>query len=171
MPDERPAPTKDLPTVSADGESLQPLIDGVALRPAITQQDERGEICEIFSTAWGFDSDPPVYVYQASVRPGQVKGWVVHERQDDRLYAAFGTGRIVLFDAREGSPTCGMINQFTLGERRRALLRIPRGVYHAVQCVGTVDFAFVNLPTSAYRHDDPDKLRLPLDTPLIPFRF
>jgi hypothetical protein len=37
--------------------------------------------------------------------------------------------------------------------------------------VGTDDAWFVNMPSTPYRHDDPDKYRLPLDTPDIPFHF
>ena len=40
----------------------------------------------------------------------------------------------------------------------------------AVQNVGDVDALFVNLPTRPYRHENPDKYRLPLDTDRIPFR-
>jgi dTDP-4-dehydrorhamnose 3,5-epimerase len=37
--------------------------------------------------------------------------------------------------------------------------------------VGETDAYFVNLPTRAYDHANPDKFRLPLDTDLIPYRF
>lgn len=40
-----------------------------------------------------------------------------------------------------------------VGERNRAMLIIPRGVYHAVQNVGGTDAYFINLPTRAYDHD------------------
>jgi dTDP-4-dehydrorhamnose 3,5-epimerase len=112
-----------------------------------------------------------VYAYQSMVRPGKVKGWIVHRLQDDRLFVSLGTLRIVLYDARDGSPTQGRINEIFLGERNRAMIIIPRGVYHAVQNVGDTDAYFVNLPTRAYDHANPDKYRLPLDSDLIPYRF
>jgi dTDP-4-dehydrorhamnose 3,5-epimerase len=56
-------------------------------------------------------------------------------------------------------------------ERAPALLVIPRGVYHAVRNIGTTDAIFVNMPTRAYDHGDPDKLRLPLKNGVIPFDF
>ena len=48
---------------------------------------------------------------------------------------------------------------------------IPRGVYHAVQNIGTTEALFVNMPTRPYNHGDPDKFRLPLKNDLIPFDF
>jgi hypothetical protein len=38
-------------------------------------------------------SDALVYVYQVSVRPGAIKGWVVHEKQDDRIFISRGVFR------------------------------------------------------------------------------
>ena len=77
----------------------------------------------------------------------------------------------MLYDARPESPTHGRVQEIYLSERNRALMVIPRGVFHAVQNVGTFDAAFVNLPTRPYSHADPDKFRLPHDTDQIPYRF
>src|SRR5258706_9185131 len=91
---------KDKPTVTREGRPLFEPIDGVRTRAAVTQVDERGSLCEMFSPAWGFDDAPLVYVYQASILPGYVKGWVVHLEQEDRLFFATGRVRLVLFDGR-----------------------------------------------------------------------
>jgi dTDP-4-dehydrorhamnose 3,5-epimerase len=147
------------------------LIDGVVVRLATTLPDERGELCEIFNPAWTVSDAPLVHVYQAIVRPGKVKGWVVHYEQDDRLFISLGTVKIVLFDGREGSPTYRQIDEIVLGERNRGLVIVPRGVFHAIQNVGQSDALFLNLPTKPYNHASPDKYRLPLDTDQIPYRF
>jgi dTDP-4-dehydrorhamnose 3,5-epimerase len=160
---------KDHATVAEDGTPLREPIAGVVVRPAVTQMDDRGEVCEIYDLRWGVAPAPVVFVYQAMVRPGMTKGWIVHERQDDRMFVSLGYLRIVLYDAREDSPTNGRINEVYLSERNRGLLIIPQGVFHAVQNVGQVDAYFVNLPTRPYEHANPDKLRLPLDTDRIPF--
>ena len=47
-------PVKDLPTVTREGERLGPRIEGVLLRRAITQTDERGTLCEILNPGWEF---------------------------------------------------------------------------------------------------------------------
>jgi dTDP-4-dehydrorhamnose 3,5-epimerase len=158
----------DPPTVDADGQPLRRLIAGVVLRPAVTQVDDRGEVCEIYDPRWGISSAPMVFAYQAMVRPGKTKAWIVHDRQDDRIFVSLGTLRIVLYDGRESSPTHGQVDEVFLSERNRGLLIIPQGVWHAVQNVGDVDAYFVNVPTQPYDHANPDKRRLPIDTDLIP---
>ncbi len=164
-------PVKDRQTVTPDGRRTGEVIDGVILRRLAPQEDERGELCEVFNPAWNVHPAPLVYVYQATVRPGHVKGWVVHRQQDDRLFISFGRVRIVLFDDRQESPTHRLLNIFTISERNRALIVIPQGVFHAVQNVGETEAVFINMPTRPYNHADPDKHRLPLKNDLIPFDF
>ena len=161
---------KDAATVTADGTPLQELIEGVKIHRPPTHADERGTLCEIFDLRWGFTDDPLVYVYHVTIRPGQVRGWVVHGEQNDRLFAYAGVLRIVVYDARTESASFGRLNIFHLGEHDRALLSIPAGVYHAIQNVGDHEGAFINLPSQPYQHDDPDKYRLPLDNDVIPYR-
>ena len=83
------------------------MIDGVRVRPAITHPDNRGTVCEIVSDDW--DDKPLVHVYEITIRPGVIKGWVKHDLQDDRLFMAAGSLRVVLYDDREDSPTRGLV--------------------------------------------------------------
>jgi dTDP-4-dehydrorhamnose 3,5-epimerase len=165
------APTKRPQSVTPAGEYVAPTIEGVRVRPAITHPDPRGTVCEIFDAGWDFSEDPLVYVYEFTIRPGVVKGWIKHDRQDDRVFTMQGAIRIVLYDDREGSPTRGLVSDRTFDDHSRALVRIPAGVWHAVGNVGLTDARCVNCPTRAYDHENPDKWDLPLDTDLIPFRF
>jgi dTDP-4-dehydrorhamnose 3,5-epimerase len=160
---------KDKSTVTAAGERLGKLIDGVILRHAPTHVDERGEISEIFSSAWRFDDAPVEYLYQAMIRPGRIKGWVYHKLQSDRQCVISGFVKYVLWDARKSSPTSGMVNEIFLSERNRGLLLIPPYVVHAVQNIGLIDAIFVNLPTLPYNHADPDKYRV--DPGSVPYSF
>lgn len=160
---------KDEATVTSSGERLEKFIDGVTIRPAVTQIDERGELCEIYSTAWGVMPDPVPYVYSAMLRPGRIKGWVFHKVQKDRLFALSGFMKVVLYDMREDSPTHGMVNELHFTERNRSLLVIPPNVAHAVQNIGTMDAYFINMPNIPYNHSDPDKYRV--DKAVIPYDF
>ena len=164
------SPQPDPATVTPEGERLGPRIDGVLVRPAKVQVDERGSLTEIYSEAWSFTDEPLVYVYQTTIRVGVVKGWVIHYEQDDRLFFDDGAVKVVLYDARAGSPTHGLINELFFGSANRALLRIPAGVFHAVRNIGESEARFVNLPTRPYNHEAPDKSRLPADTDAIPYR-
>jgi dTDP-4-dehydrorhamnose 3,5-epimerase len=164
-------PRPDAATVTPDGTPLTPRIDGVVLRYQRPIEDRRGEVLEVYRPSWGVDDEPLVYVYQVRIRPGAIKGWVRHDIQADRLFMITGALRWGLYDDRPGSPTHGQVNDVVLSERAPALLIIPRGVWHAVQNIGTADAIFINMPTRPYDHAAPDKVRLPLRTARIPFDF
>lgn len=164
-------PRPDVASVTPDGTPLAPFIDGVVLRYQRPIEDRRGEVLEVYRPSWGVDDEPLVYVYQVRVRPGAVKGWVVHTIQTDRLFLITGVLRWALYDDRPGSPTRGLVNDLVISDRAPALLILPPGVWHAVQNIGTADAIFLNMPTQPYNHAAPDKVRLPLRTPRIPFEF
>jgi dTDP-4-dehydrorhamnose 3,5-epimerase len=105
------------------------------------------------------------------VRPGVVKGWGLHKEQEDRYFLISGEMQVVLFDVRPESSTYGKVMKLTLTEHDRALVNIPPYVWHADFNIGDKDAVAVNLPTKAYDHANPDKYRLPIDTPLIPHKF
>jgi dTDP-4-dehydrorhamnose 3,5-epimerase len=164
-------PIKAPSTVTADGRSLKPLIDGLKMRPAVTHQDHRGTLCEIFDPRWGFDDIPLVHVYMITIRPGQVKGWAVHADQVDRYFFARGTLKLVLYDGRPNSPTHAMVNELYFSDFNRSLVSVPEGIFHAVENVGTDEGLMISVPSEPYQHDDPDKWLLPLENDLIPYKF
>ena len=162
--------SKDLSTVDSSGKRKETLIQGVLVRPAVTQVDERGEIAEMYSTLWGVEPDAPLaHVYMSMIRPGKVKGWVYHKEQSDRMFSLSGFVKYVLWDPRPDSPTHGMINEIHLSERNRGLLLIPPYVVHALQNIGHIDAVFVNMPTQPYNHGSPDKYRVDKDS--VPYSF
>jgi dTDP-4-dehydrorhamnose 3,5-epimerase len=165
------AATQFKQTVTENGERVGSLIDGVVIRKATTHPDERGTLTEVFNPAWDLSDEPLVYVYQVTIRPGQVKGFVLHRTYNDRLFFSIGTVKIVLYDDREGSPTRGMLNELFFSEHSRGHLVIPSNVWHAVQNIGSTDALFVNCPTKPYNHADPDKWAMPADADQIPYSF
>src|SRR4051812_37081548 len=108
-------PEREPQTVTPDGERVAETIDGVRVREAIVHSDERGSLTEMYNPAWAFSDEPLVYVYEARIHPGQKKGWVVHIDQDDRLFFSSGSAKVVLYDARVGSPTQGVVQELFLG--------------------------------------------------------
>ncbi len=119
-------------TVTEQSEPIHELIEGVVTRRSITHPDERGTLVEIFNPAWGLSDEPLVYVYQITIRPGQVKGFVLHRTYNDRLFFSLGTVKVVLYDDREGSPTRGMLNELFFSEQQprppgHPLERLARG--------------------------------------------
>ncbi len=164
------APRKDVQLATEEGARREP-IDGMRIREARTIADDRGTICVAYDPRWGFSDEPMVYSYEVTIRPGAVKGWILHETYDDRLFLAAGTVKWVLYDDRDGSPTRGRLTELFFDEHHRSLLLIPRGVWHAVHNIGDTDSRMVNFPTAPYDYENPDKTRLPLDTERIPYSF
>jgi dTDP-4-dehydrorhamnose 3,5-epimerase len=163
--------TRAKQTVRADGSTVRTLIDGVTVRESVTHQDHRGTLCEIYMPGWHYDTIPLVSAYLVTVRPGQIKGWAVHERQIDRYFFVSGTLRLVLYDSRDQSPTFGHVNEFVFSEFNRSLVSAPPGIYHAVQNIGSIEGLMFNLPSEPYNYEKPDKLTLPIDSDLIPYKF
>jgi dTDP-4-dehydrorhamnose 3,5-epimerase len=164
-------PVQDKATVTPAGESLAPLIDGVVIRSAVTQVDERGRLCEIYHPEWGVHEAPLTYVYQFTIRPGKIKGWHVHHLHADRIFLSQGTVKVVLYDDRAESPTHGIINEIYRHDTHRTVMVIPAFVFHAHQNVGDRDALFVSMPTRLYNHASPDVYRLPIENDYIPYRF
>ena len=79
--------------------------------------------------------------------------------------------RVVLYDAREGSPTHAVVAGHCLGPQRPTLLIVPPGVFHGVKALGAEPAVLINMVDAAYTYDDPDHWRLPSDTTRIPYRF
>ena len=154
--------------MTPSGERVAPLPDGVLLRDLVTQTDERGTVCELYDLRWGVNPDPLVFAYTFTIRPGAAKGWGVHRMHEDRYAFLSGELELVLYDERDDVPTAGLVARLFLSDRRRQLLVIPRGVWHAERNVGSEDAVVINFPTIPYDHASPDKFRLPLDTTELP---
>jgi dTDP-4-dehydrorhamnose 3,5-epimerase len=165
------AAIRDKQMVTPAGQRTGRITDGVRIRPLTTHIDERGSIVELFDPRWGWHPDPMVFSYSFTIRPGVVKGWNLHREHEDRYALLQGTMELVLYDPRPESPTCGEICKIVLSEHNRALVNVPRNVWHADHNIGSTDVVVVNYPTIPYDHANPDKYRLPIDTDLIPYSF
>ena len=80
-----------------------------------------------------------------------------------------GTGKLVVYDDREGSPTRGLINEFVTGENNLTLVRIPGACWHGFKALGVKPMLMINFPTRLYDYEKPDEERLPPDTDRIPY--
>jgi dTDP-4-dehydrorhamnose 3,5-epimerase len=106
-----------------------------------------------------------------TLRPGRVKGWGMHLEHEDRYVIVQGDMEVVMYDAREESPTRGLVAKVVMSEHHRRLMSIPTGIWHANHNIGSTDVLVVNFPTKPYDHVNPDKYRLPLDTDKIPYEW
>lgn len=165
------ASIRDPRFVDAEGKPCQEGLAGVHCRDLILHSDDHGTLCELFDPRWTWHPDPLQTCYFFTIRPGHVKGWALHKGHEDRYCVFQGEIKVVLYDAREGSPTFKQVRIIVLSDQRRQIINIPVGVWHASQALGTKDALAVNFPTAPYDHKNPDKYRLPVDTDLIPYDF
>jgi len=101
--------------------------------------------------------------------PGVVKAWHYHKNQNDHFICVSGMAKVALYDARDDSPTKGLVNQFIMGTLNPILVKIPKMVYHGFTAVGTDMTIIVNVPTALYNYEKPDEHRVPYNDPSIPY--
>lgn len=165
------AAERDRQTVTTKGAPTAPLLDGMSIHRSPTHTDERGTLTEMLDPRWGWHPDPMVSAYYITERPGHAKGWALHKMHDDRYFLIRGEVELVLYDVRPESATRGRLCKLALSDRDHFIVSIPAFVWHASRNLGTGDAILVNFPTKAFDHENPDKYRLPLDSPLIPYSF
>ena len=159
----------DAPTVDGEGRALSSTIEGVVLVRLTAQHDDRGSLTPMLDARRAFWSEPVVYAYAVSIAPGRIKGWGMHRRQTDRYSVLRGSIRVVLFDGRDDSPSCGQFAQFFFTDATPGLLAIPPGVWHADQNWGDSEALLINFPTQPYDPEAPDKQRIDPHAGTIPF--
>ena len=165
------AAQQDQRTVDEDRRSIAPLVDGMTLRDSIRHNDDRGSVTEVFDPRWGWHTDPLVFSYLFTIRPGMIKGWGLHKLHEDRYFVVSGELELVLYDPRPESSTYGKISKVYLSGSRPQLVNVPKFVWHADRNIGSTELVVINFPTIQYDHSSPDKYRLPINSDLIPHKF
>jgi dTDP-4-dehydrorhamnose 3,5-epimerase len=164
-----PAGTRDRPLAEHELGDVASPIEGVRTVRLEPISDDRGTLTEMIDFETDFWSEPIVYAYRVTIRPGRIKGWGMHKLQADRYCISSPYLRVVLFDGRTASPTFRSLRQFHFGPGDLALMRIPPGVWHADENYGDEDATIINFPTRAYDPSNPDKFRIDPDSAEIPF--
>jgi dTDP-4-dehydrorhamnose 3,5-epimerase len=135
------------------------MIDGAHVKELKLIPDERGRLMEIFRR------DDSIFrqfgqVYMTTAYPGIVKAWHYHKLQTDNFTCIGGIMRLVLYDARQQSPTFGQVDEFIVSLEEPKLVQIPPLVYHGFKCVGAEEAVVINTPTEPYDRTDPDEYRI-----------
>src|SRR5215213_2887041 len=125
------ASVRDRATVTPLGARLKRVTEGVKFRSSSTHADARGTVLELYDPRWNWHSEPLVFAYSFTIRPGIVKGWNLHREHEDRYMLLQGEMLTVLYDPRPESSTCGEVCEIVLSESERRLVSIPRYVWHA----------------------------------------
>ncbi len=144
------------------------MIKGVKIKKLSFVADERGRLLEILRR------DDDIFeefgqVYITTCYPGVIKAWHLHKKQNDNMIVISGMAKIVIYDSRSDSETCGEINEFISGDFNPLLIHIPANIYHGFMCISTSEAILLNIPTKEYDHNSPDEYRLPFNTKEIPY--
>lgn len=155
-------------------EAVPDAIVDVLCRPLRCHGDARGWLVELYRED---DLSPdlhPVMAYVSQTLPGVSRG--PHEHVDQTDYFAFigpGDFELLLWDAREGSPTFGVHTRTVCGESNPCAVTIPPGVVHAYRAVSDVPGWVFNGPNRLYagagKREQVDEIRHEND-PDSPFR-
>ncbi len=161
--------------VDEHGELHCVLIEGVKFRPTRPVPHEDGHVSEVARVNWDVLGEPIVQIHTTTTFPGRIRAWGLHQGITDRLFVVDGLVKIVVFDGRNGSPTFGRLNEFTVSAKNPALLIVPPNLYHGWKNIGTTECIIINMPTEMYNHEAPDALDLPWDSEaarrIIPYQW
>jgi dTDP-4-dehydrorhamnose 3,5-epimerase len=143
-------------------------IDGVGIVPLRRVTDARGMVLHMLR------ADDPHFlrfgeIYFSVVNPGAVKAWRRHTRTTANYAVPLGTIRLVLFDDRVGSPSCGRVVERLMGEPDYCLVTIPPGVWSGFRGESAGPALVANCTTDP--HDPAEIVRRDPDAAGIPYRW
>jgi dTDP-4-dehydrorhamnose 3,5-epimerase len=133
-------------------------IEGIYLKELTSHVDDRGDVIELWSTAWQEYKDgvviPAKHAYQSATDPGVVKCWHLHQVHTDQFTVTRGKLQVCLVDIRPDSPTFGHANSVVLGMQKPRYLKIVPGVMHGWKALGTTESIVVNFQSEPYDASD-----------------
>lgn len=101
-------------------------IEGVSIIEIKPVMTDYGHLTEVMRSEWL--TSAPVWIRYSSLPciRGHISAWHAHGKTTDRLFAVTGQFRVVLFDARQDSPTYGLLTEYKIGAQRPMLIVIPQ---------------------------------------------
>jgi dTDP-4-dehydrorhamnose 3,5-epimerase len=162
---------KDRQRSTATGSIVEGLPHDARILETRNRVTANGITSEVFRSEWSLMARAVDHIIHVELRPNAVSAWHMHEARSDCIFVLEGTIRLVMYDARDGSPTCNRLCVLNLSRMQPAIVTIPAGVWHGFKNLESAGSSMLNFADSAYRYDNPDEWRLPWDTAEIPYRF
>jgi len=144
-------------------------IKGLSVTPLSVISDEYGSVLHLLR------SGDPAFLgfgecYCSETLPGAVKAWKRHNLQTQCLAVPIGCLRLVVFDNRPSSQTCGVINVIELGRPDSyARVIISPGLWYGFKAIGKSPALIVNCVNRPHHRQESD--RLPAYSEVIPYRW
>lgn len=106
-------------------------------------------------------------IYFTTIYSNVVKGWHKHREMTLNYACVHGRIKLVLYDDREGSATCGELDEIFLGPDNYALVVIPPGVWTGFK--GMTDPYAIVANCCTHEHDPSRSTRLDPFSGEIPY--
>lgn len=130
------------------------MIEGVQIIPLMTILDERGMIRHMTRC-----TDPHFSqfgeIYFSIIFPEAIKAWHVHQKMELNYAVVSGNIKLVLYDAREDSPTKGELQEIFMGENNYVLVKVPPFVVNGFKAIGKEKAIVANLASIPH---DPEEI-------------
>ncbi|MDO8658176.1 MAG: dTDP-4-dehydrorhamnose 3,5-epimerase family protein [Candidatus Levybacteria bacterium] len=125
------------------------MINGVIIKKLDKIPDERGTIMHMLRAN---DKEFKKFgeVYFSKAYPNVVKGWHLHKKMTLNYCVVEGMIKLVLYDQREKSSTCGEIQEIFIGDDNYCLIQVPPGVVNGYKTIGTKPSILINCSTHPY---------------------
>jgi dTDP-4-dehydrorhamnose 3,5-epimerase len=143
-------------------------IEGVRLTPLRVIADDRGAVLHMLR------ADAPEFTrfgecYFSEINPGAIKAWKRHRAQTQNLAVPVGRIRIVIYDARAGSRTCGQRELIELGRPDAyARLQIPPQLWYGFISLGTTTALIANCADAVHQSGESETVApQELDAPAL----
>lgn len=142
------------------------MIEGVFVHLLKQIPDERGKIMHMLR------NDDPYFekfgeIYFSQIYPGVIKGWHLHREMTLNYAVITGTIKLVLYDNRPDSTSCGNLMELFIGDGNYVLVTIPPGVWNGFKGIGTTPAMVANCATLP--HDPTEIVRKDPFDPSIPY--
>ena len=123
---------------------LEKHIKGISIVELNQLNDERGSVLRMLR------NDDPDFLsfgecYFSEILPTVVKAWKFHEKQTQNFAVPIGRVKLVVYNSRKDSDTCGNFQIFELG-RPDSYLRvmIPPRLWYGFSCISEIPALIVN---------------------------
>ena len=144
-----------------------PIINGVKITPLKQIIDERGGVFHVMRASSSiFDKFGEVYFSKVNYK--YIKAWKKHTEMTQNFCVPYGFLKLVIFDNREDSKTCGLFNEFFLDpENNYNLISIPNGLWYGFQCI-MPDYCLL-LNVADIEHNPKESITLDLNNQIIKY--
>jgi len=108
-------------------------------------------------------------IYFSVINSGFVKAWKKHLKMTQNITVPIGSITLVVYDDRAESRTCGVVEEFAIGEDNYSLIRIPPLVWYGFKGVSRVPALIANC--ADYPHDPDEVIRYKENDERIPYQW